>query len=275
MPTLAHALIAPQGETPTQWMFFVHGIMGQGTNFRGLAKRWVATRLARGQRWGAILVDLREHGHSMGFAPPHTVAACAEDLLALESSLGLRIRGAIGHSFGGKVALAWMAARAQTPDELWTLDSNPGGRVDAHGSETTLHVLTVLHGAPRRFTARADFMSYALGAGLSPMIAEWLAMNVVPTPEGDFRFRLDLDVIHALLDDYFRQDLWPVVEQAPQACRMHLVVGGRSTVYDSGDYARAVRVAAVSAGRVSVHVLEHAAHWVHVDAPDKLLTLLG
>ena len=100
------------------------------------------------------------------------------------------------------------------------------------------------------------------------------AMNVVPTPEGDFRFKLDLDSIQALLHDYFTQDLWPVVEQGSDGCKMHLVVGGRSTVYDSGDYARAVRVAEASKGRVSVHVLEHAAHWVHVDAPDELLALL-
>lgn len=269
-PLLAHAMIAPEGTEPTRWMFFIHGIMGQGTNFRGLAKKWVARR----QGWGAILVDLREHGRSMGFAPPHTVAACAEDLFALEAHLGLPIAGAIGHSFGGKVALAWLKGRATQPEELWSLDSNPGTRIDAHGSETTLHVVNVLKGAPARFAARADFTSYALAQGLSPMIAEWLAMNVAPAREGDFVFRLDMQAIGALLEDYFATDYWPVVENSADTCKMHLIVGGRSTVYDSGDYARAQRIAKASNGRVTVAVLEHAAHWVHVDAPDELLELL-
>lgn len=271
MAGIAYALVEPQGPTPSKWMYFVHGIMGQGANFRGLAKRWVAMHPG----WGAILVDLREHGRSLGMAPPHTVQRCAEDLLELERRLGLNVCGAIGHSFGGKVALAWLAARAVAPEVIWTLDSNPGVRIDAHGSETTLHVIEVLRAAPARFALRKEFTEYALGAGLSPMIAEWLAMNVVPTPEGDFVFRLNLDAIQALLGDYFARDLWPVVEQGPAACTIHLLVGGRSTVYDSGDYARAMRVQAASGGRVKVHVIEHAAHWVHVDAPEELLALLA
>lgn len=274
MSVLAHALIAPEGPAPQQWMLFLHGIMGQGTNFRGLAKRWIAAREAKGARWGAILIDLREHGRSLGFPAPHTVAACAEDVFALEAALGLRVCGAIGHSFGGKVALAWMAARTEPPAELWTLDSNPGTRIDAQGSETTLHVVQVLRGAPARFAARGDFTRYALGAGLSPMIAEWLAMNVLPTADGDFVFRLSLDSIEALLNDYFASDLWQVVEHAPYACKVHLVIGGRSTVYDGDDCTRARRIEMLSDGRVCVHILEHAAHWIHVDAPEELLALL-
>ena len=59
-----------------------------------------------------------------------------------------------------------------------------------------------------------------------------------------------------------------------RAVAMHLVIGDRSTVLDTEDREHARRIAEASGGRVQVHVLPHAGHWVHVDAPQELLALL-
>ena len=58
----------------------LHGILGSGSNLRA-----VAQRLAERDRGRAfVLVDLRMHGRSQGFGPPHDIAACAQDLRGLE-----------------------------------------------------------------------------------------------------------------------------------------------------------------------------------------------
>src|SRR5687767_12064792 len=100
-PALAHAVLAPEGAAPRRWIMFLHGILGSGANWRSFAKGL----LAACPGWGAVLVDLRMHGSSQGFAPPHTVAAAAADL----ASLGLPgpLGAVVAHSFGGKVALAY------------------------------------------------------------------------------------------------------------------------------------------------------------------------
>ncbi len=94
-------------------------------------------------------------------------------------------------------------------------------------------------------------------------------MNV--EAEGDdYVLRLDLDAIGALLDDYFAIDLWPVLESPPESCRVAMIVGGASTVFDDDDLARAERIADARED-TRLEVIEGAGHWVHVEAPEALL----
>ncbi len=270
-PLLTHALVTAPGAAPSSWMLFLHGIFGTGANWRTFARRWTAER----PTWGAVLVDLRMHGRSQGFAPPHTVAATAADLCALEASVPGPVRGVTGHSFGGKVALAYVAARRGDLERAWILDSTPGARIDRHGSETTLHVLEILASLPRELPSREAFEEALAAKGIEPALVAWLAMNVGPAPgDAGYVFRLDLSAIRALLDDYFAKDAWPVIESPPGTVRVGLVIGGRSRVFDEADRERASRAAAEHADRVDVHTIEAAGHWVHVDAPDALLAIL-
>lgn len=268
MPTLAHARVTADGREPSRWMLFLHGILGSGANWRSFARSFVAARPS----WGAVLVDLRLHGASQGFPPPHTVAACAADLAALRSVIPGPVLGVVGHSFGGKVALEYL----RRDDELslaFILDSTPSARPDARGSESTVSIVKLLEELPARFPSREAFLEHVTRAGNTREIAMWLAMNVRAEDDGGFGFRLDVPGIRALLDDYFLQDEWDVVE-GKRAVSTHLVIGDRSTVLDTADRDRARRVSDESYGRVQVHVLPHAGHWVHVDAPRELLALL-
>ena len=268
MPTLAHALVTADGREPSQWMFFLHGILGSGANWRTFARSFVAARPA----WGAVLVDLRLHGASQGFPPPHTVVACAEDLTALKKVVPGPVRGVLGHSFGGKVALEYL--RHDDDAVLaFILDSTPSARPDARGSESTVSIVNLLAELPARFASREAFQEHVTKHGHTREIAMWLAMNVKAEDDGGFAFRLDVPAIRALADDYFVKDEWDVIEEKLSA-KIHLIIGDRSTVLDAGDRERAGRVAAASNGRVQVHVLHDAGHWVHVDAPQALLALV-
>ena len=137
-----------------------------------------------------------------------------------------------------------------------------------------MRVLEVLERAPADFARREEFESQLAAEGLEPSLVAWLAMNVRPTPEGRFHFRLDLPSIRALLGDYFAHDLWGPIESPPGRVQWRLVIGGRSTVFDEADRARAERAAAANPARVEVHVLPSAGHWVHVDDPAGLHRLL-
>jgi pimeloyl-ACP methyl ester carboxylesterase len=246
---------------------FLHGILGTGGNLRGLAQAFVQAD----PTLGALLVDLRLHGKSRGFAPPHDVAACARDLLALEATLKLPIVGVVAHSFGGKVALAYHAQRPLL-ERVVLLDSDPGSRPDRVGSEQTMAVIGLLERLPKLYAKREDFVERVHGEGHSRAIADWLAMNLERTPEG-FAFGVDLDGIRALLDSYFASDLWPVLEDS--SARIDVVIGGRSQVWDEAHVARINRLASQNPERVCAHVLAEAGHWVHADDPHGLRRVLG
>ncbi|HWL86857.1 MAG TPA: alpha/beta fold hydrolase, partial [Polyangiaceae bacterium] len=158
VPTLTHAFVTAPERAPERWILFLHGIFGSGNNFRTLARRWVGAE----PNLGLVLVDLRMHGRSQGFAPPHTVAAAAHDLFGIEEAIAARsapakgaVVGVVGHSFGGKVALAYVAAKQGALERAWIIDSTPGARPNAAGSETTLRVYRLLRALPESFPSRA------------------------------------------------------------------------------------------------------------------------
>lgn len=274
-PQLATTLLQAEGVTPESWMLFLHGILGRGSNLRAIARGFVEAR----PHWGAVLVDLRQHGASQGFSPPHTVTSAATDLRALQARLPGPVRGVWGHSFGGKVALVF----AQTlPSEaglqqLWSIDSDPGSRGDGTsrgGLDEVRKVFDYLQQIQRHpLASRAAFLESARQAGFSAPMAAWLATNLKPKVDGGMEISVDVEAITAMFEDYCRLDAWAAVE-APSGgdAALHFVLGGRSAVFDAPRRQR-LEAAAVG-GRVRAHVIETAGHWVHTDAPAALLCLM-
>jgi pimeloyl-ACP methyl ester carboxylesterase len=256
-----HAVkVAPEGGTPRGWLLFLHGILGSGSNWRTIARRLVAER----PDWGALLVDLRMHGRSQGAPPPHTLDAAADDLVRLAANLDVPIRGVIGHSFGGKVALV-LRGKLELA-EIWVLDSTPGARPEPRNDpDSAEHVIDALHRLPRAFPDRAAFVAAMTGSGFSRALADWLAMNLEPADGAGYRLRLELDAVGELLTDYYRRDLWSALESGPGA--LHLVVARRSRALDDDDRRRAASLP------ISLHTIE-AGHWLHMEAPDALVALL-
>lgn len=265
MRTVAYEL--QNAEHATKWMLFLHGILGQRTNWRSFSRKLGA----RKPEWGAVLVDLRLHGGSNhGFDPPHTVAAAAADLAALDALVPGPIAGVLGHSFGGKVALAYAQQRPEL-EQLFVIDATPGIRLDARGSESTKHIVELLDGLPPALASRDAFMQWMQTRGVTRETAMWLAMNVRSQPGSDeVRFDIDLPGIHQLLEDYFALDLWPALESTTGITQRHVIVGARSDVVDAADRARAAK-----APRTTLDVIADAGHWVHSDQPEALLDVIA
>lgn len=267
MPLLHHTILPSSSESASRTIFVLHGILGSGNNLRGLAQGL----LAADPKARCVLVDLRMHGRSQGFSAPHDIDACANDLAQLAQDLNIAPTEVIGHSFGGKVALAF-AEKMPSLRRVALIDSSPFERPHRRGSEHTLSVVEMLEQLPERFASRPAFVEYVTARGFSRMIADWLAMNLDRLDEG-FRFRLDMSAIRALIDDYFARDFWHVIEHS--SARMDLVIGGRSDVWQPEDLARAHALQTEQPERVHLHMLPQAGHWVHVDDPEGLLSALA
>jgi pimeloyl-ACP methyl ester carboxylesterase len=271
MPRLAVQKVSAAGFEPAndRWFVFLHGILGSGANWRSFARQIVNAR----PEWGALLVDLRLHGDSQGFAPPHTVDAAAIDVVDALAGEGLSAAAVLGHSFGGKVALALAdrLGRAGSPlEHLYVVDSTPGARPDGRGSSGVRHIVELLTELPSEFPDRNAFTAWIESRGVSRPVAMWLAMNVRPIPGTTrFVFRIDVAAVRSMMADYFELDLWPVVEHPEPGRSTHIVTGGASEVVDDADLARAR-----GCPRTTVDVIPDAGHWVHVDAPEALLAIV-
>lgn len=271
MPKLSYTGVYERGVPyPERWALVLHGILGTKSNWRAIVKRVLTSN----PTWGALLVDLRNHGESRGFSPPHTIEACAADLSRLVGSVDLRVDAVLGHSYGGKVALAYARAVRGDLARLVVVDSSPGARPDGRGSEGTLRVVELLSQLRGVFPTREAFVAELLERDQTRELATWLAMNLEREGEG-FRFGLDIDAVRAMLDDYLAQDLWDVVETPPGRVQLEVIVGDDSTVVDAADRARLASAEQRQPERVHVHVVAGAGHWVHVDQPDATVALLS
>lgn len=268
MSALHHDIITAPGAAPSRRMLLLHGIYGAGRNWGSVARRFVRARPA----WSVVLVDLRSHGWSPRLAP-HTVKACAEDLLRLEGALEGTLEGpsqaVLGHSFGGKVALLYARMRTNGPRQLWIVDSAPGAGRPGGGA---WRMLGVLRRHPGPFGTRAEAVAAVEAEGFPPRVAEWMAINAVRTGEV-LRWRLDPDEMEGYLRDYFRTDAWDVTESPPHGTAIHFVKALGSSVLGEEDVAR-IRAAGRRNGRIFLHEVQ-GGHWVNTENPDAIHDLLA
>ncbi len=246
---------------------FLHGILGAGVNLKCLARKCLDAL----PELTIVLVDLRAHGKSLEVSGVDEIDHAADDVAETFKALQLEMTGVVGHSFGGKVALA-LIERVPTLQCVVTLDSAPGTRMDARGSETTSRVLLLLESLNGPWPTRDDFTREVVLRGESRAIAQWLAMNLVRRADG-FHWGLELPRIRSLLQSYFEYDAWPAMERvfggidSSKSTRLHLVAGSESTVYDDVERKRAESLVQVSGGRVHFVTLQ-GGHWLHVDNPE-------
>ncbi len=253
-------------------MLLLHGIYGAGRNWRTVARRLVRAR----PDWAVVLVDLRSHGQSPSLAP-HTLKACAEDVLRLERRLGGPADAVLGHSFGGKVALLHAGlregrgSRPRVPRsrQLWVVDSSPSA---GRPGGSAWRMLGVLRRHPGPFGSRAEVVAAVRSEGFSALVSNWMAINAVRTDAG-LEWRLHPDEMEAYLRDYFRTDAWRVVERPPDDIAVHVIRARASRVLGSVDIAR-LRRAMSTSGPVFLHEVA-GGHWVNTENPDALHAILA
>lgn len=241
-----------------------HGIFGAGSNWRGIARKVNERR----PEWGIVLVDLRLHGRSEDGDPPHTLAACAADIVALARELPA-VEVLAGHSLGGKVMAA---ARTQFEvEQTWMFDSTPSARLDAADDpgNSVMRVLRDLEALPRTWAKRDELVAALMAKGHDTMLAQWLAMSALPDPQGTLTLRFDLGALRALLADYYAQDLWDELED-PEAGGVEIVIADRSDVFTDDDKLRLAR----APDHVRPHHVD-AGHWLHIAAPAAVIELLS
>src|SRR5688572_25301891 len=111
---------------------FLHGLMGSFSNWKRIVS-------ALGPEFTTLSYDQRGHGRSFqpeaGYAP----LDFAEDLKHVLESLGWDSAYIVGHSMGGRAAIAFAYHYPQSVERLVIEDIGPGA--DAQGSERIAKLL--------------------------------------------------------------------------------------------------------------------------------------
>lgn len=276
MPVLASYTLGT-GPRPT---ILLHGFLGSGKNLRTLAQRWSQADPTR----TFLVPDLPAHGSSpppageinLGAPPAREINLGAPvareinlgDLAApvLETAVARGMAGVtmVGHSVGGRVALAALRDSPRLVERVVLLDIAPGPIDDARSESR--RVLDLLLGAPAEAADRRELRQFFVDEGMSGALADWLMMNVMR--EGDrYRWRFDRRLLDKLHTAVSGEDLWGVIEVA--SGRVSCARGGRSRYVSEEDVRRMESLGC------RVHTIPDAGHYVHVDALDALVAWLS
>jgi pimeloyl-ACP methyl ester carboxylesterase len=232
----------------------LHGLFGAGQN-------WGAIRAALAPRFRVITPDLRNHGAS-GRDADMTYAAMAGDVAATMDALGIPRAAVLGHSMGGKVAMALALAHPDRVARLVVADIAPVRYPPAlRGYVAAMQAIPLRPGLARR-EADAALAATIPEAGIRAFLLQNLRFEADPPA-----WRLGLDQIAAAM---------PAIEDfsPPLGARFDgpvLVLAGERSGYIRPEHHALFRALFPAARFATV---PQAGHWVHAENPSGFLALL-
>ena len=230
----------------------LHGLFGAGRNWTHVAEALAAN-------YRVYLPDARNHGASP-WAESMSYAEMAGDVLALIEAEQLQRPFVIGHSMGGKTAMALALGHPQALGGVAVIDIAPEDYADQFSS-----YVSAMRGLDLATATRRREIRQALADSLSPDApVDFLMQNL--RHQGDrFDWRLNL-----LATGLCMRELCGF----PAALRQQSYDG--PALFLSGaesDYVRADSLAGIRAcfPDAQLERIADAGHWVHADQPQALL----
>ena len=243
-------------------LVMLHGIYGRGRNLRSVAQLVVAAR----PDYACWLVDLPYHGDSSAGQFGDTVSGLAQDVRTWIGRAAVESTAILGHSYGGKVALAIASQERDRALQIWVIDSTPEMKPPGGSAWAMLQIARDL---PREVNTRDDAVAGLMDSGVERGVAQWMAQNLTLS-NGRYRWKLDFDAMERLLRDFFATDLWDVVESPNHSHDIHFLKASESSTISD---AAVSRLEAADANRVHVHH-RTGGHWIHAESPQVVADLL-
>jgi esterase len=245
---ILHAIQAGAGPP----VVLLHGLFGAARNF-GAAQRALAPRFR------VVALDMRNHGDS-----PHQAdmryPALATDVRDTLQTLGIETAAVIGHSMGGKAAMAMALRWPEMVGRLLVSDIAPVSY--QHGNMAYLLAMQAIPlsaGLTRR-QADAALAEAVPDQTLRAFLLQNLRLGAQPG------WRIGLNEIAAAIGDLEGWTSLPGIYPAPS-----LFVTGANSNYVLPEHRPLIRAQFPAARFVAI---KNASHWVHADNPAGFLSVV-
>jgi esterase len=233
-----------------------HGLFGSGRNWTGFAKSVSDARRA-------MTVDLRNHGESP-WDDSMDYPEMGNDLLALIESEADGSAVMLGHSMGGKAAMAAALTRPEYISALIVVDIAPVVYAQSHaGYVEALQAIDL-----DTITRRADADAALAESIPEPGLRQFLLQNL-DFRDGRPRWKLNLNVILSNIDALMD---FPTAAVKSRYEGPALFVAGGKSDYMTPDHQAAIRGYFPNA---QIEVIDGAGHWVHAEKPAEFGALVA
>lgn len=230
-------------------IIMIHGLFGNLSNL-GVLSTFLA------QYHDVIQIDLRNHGKS-----PHdsimTYAAMAQDILNLLYFLAIKKCIIIGHSIGGKVAMALSILADQYVDKVIVIDIAPK-KYNVCRHQNIFSILNYINNS--KITNKNDIIKIMEQNYIKPHIILFLLKSF---QKGKWSFNFDF-----IMKNYHNINDWSI----PQICyQPSLFIKGALSSYINDSCIKNIYYQFPSA---CIKTVSNSGHWVHHDEPIHVFNII-
>ena len=233
------------GERSSPSILLAHGLFGSGRNWRAIAKRLSS-------EFHVTTVDMRNHAGSF-WSDEMNYPAMAHDLAEVIEEIGAPSM-VLGHSMGGKAAMALSLTQPELVERLIVADIAPV----TYGHTQTPFIDAMQSVDLATIKKRSDVGTALEGLVEDASLRAFFAQSIEIDDKGA-RWLLNLDALKANMDDIIG---WP--DMAGHYAGPTLFVTGADSDY-VGESEREVIKPMFPNARFAK--LKNAGHWLHADQP--------
>lgn len=227
-------------------LFILHGLFGSSDNWQTLGKRFA-------EHYTVYFVDQRNHGHS-----PHSeafnYALMADDFYELVTDLGVEHINIIGHSMGGKTAIAYAAKYPDTIRKMIVADISHK-QYPPHHQQILAGLnaidLTVIKSRGAADKKMAEFVE-ELG------VRQFLLKNLYWVEKGQLGWRINIPVLTRTIEEIGGEIEFDTIETDTLFVR-----GGKSNYILESDF----KTIEEKFPNTTIYSIEESGHWLHAEAP--------
>ena len=238
------------GEGPP--LYLLHGLFGSNRNWFSIARHLAD----QGQ---IIAIDLRNHGDSE-HADSMDYTEMADDVAELAATLNHTSINLLGHSMGGKTAMAMALQYPTIFKHLIVVDIAPVMYNPKHDE-----LITGMQALPVSELASRAEASEQLARDINdPVLRQFLLQNLVKDEKAGYRWRINLEAIRRNYEKLrsFPQKLRELKFPGPS-----LFLTGSQSGYVLPEHHESISAYFPEAKLVTI---EGAGHWVHADKPEAM-----
>ena len=233
--------------TQTDTIFLIHGLFGSLSNLSLLGKTLKKDH-------DVILVDLRNHGKS-----PHSAAMnyplMSQDIFELADSLHIDTFSILGHSMGGKIAMACALEQPQRIKRIIVADIAPTKYDDRHSN--VFKGLNQIELAKINNRQDADIQ---LSHAVTDLATRQFLLKSLHKNGALFEFRFNLDALEKAYTDICS---WPYHDKTyNHPCLF--IKGGDSNYIEQKHHQTTVQ----QFPQAKVKIIPETGHWLHAQKPD-------
>ncbi len=245
----------------------LHGLYGSSDN-------WYSIGRVLAQQYQVYLLDQRNHGNSPHH-PEHNYPVMREDLEEFFNTQGLSQAIILGHSMGGKTAIAFGLEYPEKVIKMIVVDISPFAYDEYHSQEAISHrriMSSLMKIHPETLSARKE-ADEILRKSIAPQsIRQFLLKNLKHDSHGSFRWALNIAALTGNITGIFAGVVLKDTPYSHDILKFPLL-------FIKGEYSGYIKNRDEELIRYSfpwsrIVTIKGSGHWLHAEQPEAFLRVV-